>query len=264
MSVTDSKERFKKAFLYLYAVGTGISGMETESIKEEDIENIRPKATPLGDRLMAWHHIFVRYCLKNVYPRDRIAADKYDDGGHLLAYWRNIYPEFLEAMFNHKVTGLKNGELIDEARLSAGEETESSVHEGPGGDYIYYDNSGTKWEKVYAYWWEKCFSTTTNKLTGEAYGEAFPGLPMERVGDTDIYRIVIPVKATSIIFNSGASDEEIRKDIKAYQTADLEFSDTAIAGQVYKIDLSQAPENGRGVEKTKYVYPAGSWSDHTP
>lgn len=37
----------------------------------------------------------------NGYPLDRIVADKYDDGLHYLRYWRNIYPEFPEAMSDH-------------------------------------------------------------------------------------------------------------------------------------------------------------------
>lgn len=84
-----------------------------------------------------------------------------------------------------------------------------------GGDYVYYDNSETKWEKVYAYWWEKSFAETKNKITGETYGEAWPGLPMEKVGDTDIYRIVIPVGADNIVFNTGVPDEEIKNGVQS-------------------------------------------------
>ena len=43
MSLLDSEERFKKAFLYLCAVGTGITEFETDGINQEDIENIRSK-----------------------------------------------------------------------------------------------------------------------------------------------------------------------------------------------------------------------------
>lgn len=202
--------------------------------------------------------------VKNGYPKDKIIADKYDQGHHFLAYWRNIYPEFLEAMFTHKVTGLTLGLPIDESRLSM-EETESSTGSaGPGGDYIYYDNSETKWETVYAYWWESNFATTTNKITGEVYGAAWPGMPMEKLGDTDIYRIVIPVGANRIIFNTGISDEEIKNGTKSYQTADLSFDENSNAGQVYKLDLSQEATHGRGIEKTKFTYPAGEWSDYAP
>ncbi len=167
-------------------------------------------------------------------------------------------------MFTHNVTGLTLGGLIDESRLTTENNRNSSEQTNSGGDYIYYDNSETKWDKVYAYWWESNFATTTNKITGEVYGEAFPGLPMERVGDTDIYRIVIPVKANNIIFNCGITDKEIKNGKQSYQTSDLVFDENANAGQVYKIDLSQEAKHGRGVEKTKYIYPAGTWSNYTP
>ena len=143
------------------------------------------------------------------YPKDRIVADKYDAGEHSLAYWRSIYPEFLETMYTRNVSGLTLGALIDEKRLITEEDENSTRKEGPGGDYVCFDDSETKWDNVNAYWWEKSFSTTTNKITGEVYGESWPGLPMERVGDTDIYRIVIPVGANSIIFNSGKTDQEV-------------------------------------------------------
>ena len=202
--------------------------------------------------------------VENGYPKDRIIADKLDDGKHFLAYWRNIYPEFLEAMFTKNVTGLTTAGLIDEARLKDDTSSESSQQTSSGGDYVYFDNSETKWKNVYAYWWQKNFETTTNKLTGETYGEACPGLPMEKVGDTDIYRIVIPVGTDCIVFNTGISNAEIKNGTQSYQTADLSFNDNANAGQVYKIDLSQEAKHGRGVEKTKFTYPMGEWSNYTP
>lgn len=198
------------------------------------------------------------------YPKDRIVADKYNAGEHFVAYWGNIYPEFLEAMFTHKVTGLTSGALIDEARLAMEETEVSTKSAGPGGDYVYFDNSKTKWKKVYAYWWESNFATTTNKKTGEVYGKEWPGLPMEQVGDTDIYRIVIPVGADKMIFNTGISNEEIKNGTQSYQTADLHFDENVNAGQIYQIDLSQEATHGRGVEKTKFTYPAGAWSDYQP
>lgn len=43
LCMIDREARFKKAFLLLYAIGTGLSGVETDNIKEEDLENIRIK-----------------------------------------------------------------------------------------------------------------------------------------------------------------------------------------------------------------------------
>ena len=142
-------------------------------------------------------------------------------------------------------------------------------------DYLYFDNSETKWEKVYAYWWNDDYHIITNKLTGDPYpantadgkqdlGTSWPGVEMEKVGDTDIYRCVMPVEATSIIFNTGVSDDDVKKGVEAYQTADMKFDEKTNAGQVYKIDLTQEAKKGRGVEKTKFRYPGGNWSDYTP
>ena len=142
-------------------------------------------------------------------------------------------------------------------------------------DYLYFDNSETKWEKVYAYWWNDDYHIITNKLTGDPYpantadgkqdlGTSWPGVEMEKVGDTDIYRCVMPVEATSIIFNTGVSDDDVKKGVEAYQTADMKLDEKTNAGQVYKIDLTQEAKKGRGVEKTKFRYPGGNWSDYTP
>ncbi len=41
--LNDSNARFKKAFSLLYAIGTGLPGLETDGIKEDELENIRTK-----------------------------------------------------------------------------------------------------------------------------------------------------------------------------------------------------------------------------
>ena len=74
----------------------------------------------------------------------------------------------------------------------------------------------------------------------------------------------MPMGPTMIIFSSGITDEEVAKGTIAYQTEDMPYDDQKNAGQVYKIDMSQEPSKGRGVEKTKYKYPAGEWSDYNP
>ena len=87
---------------------------------------------------------------------------------------------------------------------------------------------------------------------------------MEKVGDTDIYRIVIPVGADNIVFNTGVPDEEIINGVQSFQTSDLSFDENINAGQIYKVDMSQEAKHGRGVEKTKYTYPSGEWSNYNP
>lgn len=193
------------------------------------------------------------------YPKDKLVCHKYPAGEHQLAYWRNIYPEFLEAVFTRQVTGLTLGWAVPLSVVPTTEE--SSTAPSVGGDYVYFDNTETQWEKVYAYWWNDSFSTTTNKLTGEVYGESWPGIEMEPVEGTELYRIVIPIGATKMIFNSGTTEEEMANGTEGYQTADLPFDENANAGQVYTIDLSQPAKKGRGAEKTKYRYPAGAWTN---
>ena len=90
---------------------------------------------------------------------------------------------------------------------------------------------------------------------------------MEQVKDadgnpTDIWQIRIPFNAQKIIFSSGKSDDEVKNGETGYQTVDLDFNETENAGKIYKIDTSVEPKAGRGVEKTKYKYSAGSWEDY--
>lgn len=140
-------------------------------------------------------------------------------------------------------------------------------------DYIYFDNSELKWEKVSAYWWNSNYDPITNKITGELYPKngpdgtqdlkgAWPGVLLEKLGDSDIYRCAVPVGATKIIFNSGIPDDDVKNGVEAFQTGDIDFSETANAGQIYKIDKSTEATPGRAKFKTKYTYSAGAWSDY--
>lgn len=139
-------------------------------------------------------------------------------------------------------------------------------------DYIFFDNSETKWETVKAYWWNTDFTKIID-LEGNLYGSVkdgaqdfatgFPGETMQQIPGTDIWQARVPFGATKIIFDSGKTDEEVKNGTIAYQTADLAFDSTANAGQIYKIDTSVEAVAGRGVEKTKYRYSAGAWSAYT-
>lgn len=189
---------------------------------------------------------------------------KYETGEHLIEYWRNILPEYYEAVFTHDVPALEfgvpvkykntkdpNEELLEEMEL---EMTDIK----PG--YVYYDNSETKWDKVYAYWWG---GMSFNTMTKESYyfGD-WPGIEMEQIKGTDIYRIIAPIGVTGIIFDSGVSDRDVANGKEAYQTVDLEYSKDKI-GKVYKIDTSVKPKADPGNMKTKHRYSAGKWSDYS-
>lgn len=129
-------------------------------------------------------------------------------------------------------------------------------------NYVYYDNSETKWENVYAFWWgEESFST--NIITGGFYETGWPGMKMEQIEGTDIYRIIAPEEASYIIFDSGVKDDAASINITAYQTKDIVYKSNEHTGKVYKIDLSKKPRQGKGIEKNKFIYTDGSWSDYT-
>ena len=141
-------------------------------------------------------------------------------------------------------------------------------------DYIYFDNSETKWEKVYAYWWHSDYARTfdlenndwgivktVNEETGVEGWEpvGFPGTEMTQIEGTDIWQARVPFNAQMIIFNSGKTDEQIWAGETGYQTADLKFDDKANAGQIYVVDASTEAKAGRGKEKTKLKYNVGEW-----
>ena len=202
--------------------------------------------------------------IDNGYPKDRFIFSKYEPGAHFMQYWRNIYPEFLEAAFTQTVTALEFGvpvhyddksnpyeEYLKEMELDA-------ENDKPG--YVYYDNSETKWDKVYAYWWG---GMAVNSITKEAYYYTdWPGFEMEQIEGTDIYRIVAPFGAQGIIFDSGVTDKEVSEGKDAYQTTDLPYTN-ALIGKLYKIDTSVEPKADPGSMKTKRRYSEGSWSDYS-
>ena len=58
---------------------------------------------------------------------------------------------------------------------------------------LYFDNTATGWTDVYIYYWS------------EANGQMhiWPGSAMDRIGDTAIYKYVVPADAEQVIFNNG-------------------------------------------------------------
>ena len=202
------------------------------------------------------------------YPKDRISCSIYQPGEHLSVYLHNMFPEFLQAMFEHKVSALENGALVpvpDEVQKqlqNSQNEAGDESREPTDKDYVYYDNSETKWEKVCAYWWGPYGSSTMKMTCDEYYDHPWPGLEMERIGETDLYRVIAPRGAAGIIFDNGVSDKVMSEENKAYQTADITYSQNVNPGQVYKIDMTKEPKAGKGIEKVKFRYPAGAWTDY--
>lgn len=202
--------------------------------------------------------------IENGYPKNKIVFSKYETGEHLIEYWRSIYPEFLEAAFTQNVSALEFGvpvhyedktDPIDQYF----EDMELDKNDIKPG-YVYYDNSETKWDAVYAYWWG---GPAINTATKEPYYMSeWPGFRMEQIEGTDIYRIVAPYAVTGIIFDSGVTDRDAAEGKLAYQTTDLPYDPERI-GQVYKIDLSVQPSTDPGIMSSKHRYSEGSWSDYT-
>ena len=202
--------------------------------------------------------------LESGYPKDKLIFSKYEPGEHFMQYWRNIYPEFLEAAFTQHVSALEYGVPIEyKDKTDPYEEYFKDLDmdmENAQPGYLYYDNSETKWDKVYTYWWG---GMAINSMTKEPYYFAeWPGFQMEQVEGTDIYRVTAPFGVQGIIFNSGVTDKQVAEGADAYQTTDLPYSHGLI-GKVYKIDTSVEPKADPGAMKTKRRYSEGSWSDYT-
>jgi len=94
------------------------------------------------------------------YPQDKLVFNKYERGTHLMVYWRNIFSEFLQSVFLNKVEALELGAKIDyedKTDMRKQDFTEIKIDENDPrlldkNNYVYYDNSETKWEKVCAFW----------------------------------------------------------------------------------------------------------------
>ena len=194
---------------------------------------------------------------------NKLVFSKYEDGEHWIEYWRNIFPEFLEAVFTQNVAALEFGVPVKYEDTSDPyeeylEDLDLDINDIQPG-YVYYDNSETQWDEVYAYWWGGPSFNTITKET-DYFGE-WPGIKMKQIEGTDVYRIIAPFGVTGIIFDSGVTDREVAEGKEAYQTVDLQYS-TDLMGKIYKIDLSVEHSTAPGNMKTKHRYPAGDWSDY--
>ena len=243
--LSDKTNAENAPFLYFYA---GSYGFDNGNVMEKMYKRLADKG----------------------YPQDKMVYDKYERGTHLMVYWRNIFSEFLQAAFMQKVEALESGakiEYVDRTDMRTQTVTEIEIDENDPrlldkNNFVYYDNSETKWEKVYAFWWsDEGFAV--NIITGAYYERPWPGVEMEQIEGTDIYRVVAPEGASNIIFDTGVTDAEVQSGTIAYQTNDIVYRSNENTGMVYKIDMSQPAKAGRGLEKTKYTYPEGSWSEYT-
>ena len=174
--------------------------------------------------------------------------------------YKIIYPMVCKACMaiNENVTEDLVSRITNEVYINVEQMELDTENDKPG--YVYYDNSETKWDKVYAYWWG---GMAVNSITKEAYYYTdWPGFEMEQIEGTDIYRIVAPFGAQGIIFDSGVTDKEVSEGKDAYQTTDLPYTN-ALIGKLYKIDTSVEPKADPGSMKTKRRYSEGSWSDYS-
>ena len=100
------------------------------------------------------------YLVEHGYPKDKLVFNKDEDGEHFVPYWRNTYPEFLSSMFTGKVSALESGaeiayENAETIDMSNAEPVNIDPDDPRAADimnYFYFDNSETKWDKVYAWW----------------------------------------------------------------------------------------------------------------
>lgn len=107
-------------------------------------------------------------------------------------------------------------------------------------DVIYFDNSKTKWEKVYIYSW------------GGSLNVDWPGVEMSNEGN-DIYSYTISGEISNIIFTNGKSETTNDKR----QTADLTFQGN---NTIYKVEADSSYYDNN---KKAYIHD-GEWSKYTP
>ena len=83
---------------------------------------------------------------------------------------------------------------------------------------VYYDNSASQWDSVYAYAWTEVGGRT------HIYTDGWPGTQMTAVGN-NIYAVTIPCAATNIIFTDNAgnqtADQGIIKNDNGVMTSNL-------------------------------------------
>lgn len=210
------------------------------------------------------------------FPKDKIVFCKNEVGEHDVMCWSAIYPQFLEAVFTQKLAAVTSGEkveYIDKSKQhpalnpNAGnpsDEIENDQRPDYVKNYIFFDNSETKWDKVYAYTWG---GAPVNKVTGETLDIKYadwPGIELEKIEGTDIYKCPALLGVGNLIFSSGVLDSDVAKGVVAYQTVNLVYSNVDCSGKVYTIDMSVEPEQGDGkLEATKFRYPEGQWVDYT-
>ncbi len=84
--------------------------------------------------------------------------------------------------------------LVDNGNGSIALSYTTDIQQG-GERTIYFDNTATQWEKVLIYYW----SDGNDRMVD------WPGVEMERMGDTEIYKYVVPYDAQEVLFNNGSA-----------------------------------------------------------
>ena len=166
----------------------------------------------------------------------------------------------------------------EESKPEESKPEEPKYYETKVEDYIFYDNTYTKWDKVYAYWYGTTEGTIGYNDNFDVLGrnvfvqDKFPGMAMEKVEGTEYWRVLRPFGADHIIFNNGYSDDEVKADFRAnkatkaftitqYQTTEILYDDKTDGGKVYAVaegTTTEHPDGGGGANalKNKYVVAA--------
>lgn len=65
-------------------------------------------------------------CLQKLdYPGEKMAYNKYPNGKHSVPYWRNVFPEYLEAVFDKKVEALEGKAMLNSFEIIPQYESDS-------------------------------------------------------------------------------------------------------------------------------------------
>lgn len=184
----------------------------SEPIVEDDTDYSGDKLITVyyDNSVSKWSTVYIHYwggTTKTSWP-----GVKMNDVGNSI-YMLEV-PEGSNAVFNNGGNGLQsqNVEPVEDEHLYKGTSTSNNtpctdegVFEGEIDPYlytIYYDNTISKWDKVYCHYWGSSASTT------------WPGEEMTPVeGETEIYTITIP-KDSGVVFNNnnnGKQSEDVSK-----------------------------------------------------
>lgn len=124
---------------------------------------------------------------------------------------------------------------------------------------IYFQNNWL-WSDVRVYYWYEHTTSNGGTPTVDSWNNvAFPGVPMEKVGNDgtyDIYKIEVPIYAAGFVFNGIDKDSQERK-----QSINIDVNE-AISGNVYMMlwhDNTNDVMSCKYVEGHKTIYFQNNW-----